>query len=200
MKTKHDQLIAFIKNNSGFAKSADLIKAGFYKAVIYSAVRAGLVNRVRHGVYGLAGVPDVSHPDLVTASVVIPKGVICLITALSFYEVTDEIPRQIDVAVPAGSKNRAAVDLPIKLYYFSRETWQSGVEERDIDGQKIRIYSLAKTLADCFKFRNQIGVDIARSALKSALEQKKVNHRDIMKYAAICRVTNIMKPILEALI
>jgi predicted transcriptional regulator of viral defense system len=74
------------------------------------------------------------------------------------------------------------------------------IEEHDIDGQKIRIYSLAKTLADCFKFRNQIGMDIARSALKNALEQKKVDKREIMKYATICRVTNIIKPILETLI
>lgn len=200
MKTKQEQLIGFIQKNGGFARSAELIRAGFYKAVIYSAVNEGQIERVRHGVYGLAGGPDVSHPDLVTASIMIPNGVICLITALSFYEVTDEIPRYIDVAVPAGSKAKMTKDLSLRLYHFSRKTWKEGVEERDIDGQTIRIYSLAKTIADCFKFRNQIGMDIVRSALKNALEQKKVNHRDIMKYASCCRVTNVMKPIVETLL
>ena len=123
-----------------------------------------------------------------------------MITALSFYEVTDEIPRQIDIAVTKGYRNKGTDKLPLKLYYFSKETWKQGIEEHDVDGQKIRIYNLAKTLADCFKFRNQIGADIARSALKNALEQKKVDHREIIKYASICRVTNIIKPILETLI
>ena len=173
MKTKQDQLPEFIQKNGGFAKSADLINAGFYKAVIYSAVSEGLIDRVRHGVYSLPGVPDVSHPDLVTTSHVIPNGVICLITALSFYEVTDEIPRHIDVAVPVGFRARVIKNLPLKLYHFSKETWKAGVEERDIDGQKIKIYCLAKTICDCFKFRNKIGMNIARSALKNALEQKK---------------------------
>ena len=200
MQTKQDQLIQFIKKNGGFARSAELVRVGFYKAIIYSALKDGLIERVRHGVYSRAGTLDFSHPDLVTASVVVPTGVICLITALSFYEVTDEIPRQIDIAVTKGYWNKGTDKLPLKFYYFSRETWKQGIEEHVIDGKKIRIYSLAKTIADCFKFRNQIGADIARSALKNALEQKKVNQREIMKYAKICRVTNIIKPILETLI
>ncbi|MBF0489844.1 MAG: type IV toxin-antitoxin system AbiEi family antitoxin domain-containing protein [Candidatus Omnitrophica bacterium] len=200
MQTKQDQIIEFIKKNGGFASSGELIKGGFYKAVIYSALKSGLIDRVRHGVYGLAGTLDFAHPDLVTASIVVPNGVICLITALSFYEVTDEIPRQIDIAVTKGYRDKVTDKLPLKLYYFSRLTWKQGMEEHDIDGQKIKIYSLAKTIADCFKFRNQIGMNIARSALKNALEQKKVDHREIMKYASICRVTNIIKPILETLI
>lgn len=200
MQTKQDQLIEFIKKSGGFVSFAELIKNGFYKAVINAGLKAGRIDRVRHGVYGLAGTLDLSHPDLVTASIVVPSGVICLITALSFYEVTDEIPRQIDIAVTKGYGNKGTDKLPLKFYYFSRETWKQGVEEHDIDGKKIRIYSLAKTIADCFKFRNQIGVDIARSALKNALEQKKVDQREIMKYAKICRITKIIKPILETLI
>lgn len=200
MKTKQDQLIDFIKKNGGFARSAELVSAGFYKAVIYAALEQGLIDRVRHGVYGLAEMPDFSHPDLVTAAIVIPQGVICLITALSFYEVTDEIPRQIDIAVPQGSRNRKTDRFPAKLYYFSRKTWEAGVEEHEIGGHKVRIYSLAKTIADCFKFRNQIGTDTARAALKNSLEQKKADHREIMKYASICRVDKIIKPILETLL
>ncbi|MBF0483390.1 MAG: type IV toxin-antitoxin system AbiEi family antitoxin domain-containing protein [Candidatus Omnitrophica bacterium] len=200
METKQKQLIQFIKKNGGFAKYAELIKAGFYKTVISEVINAGQIERISRGIYCLAKIPDVSYPDFITASLIIPKGVICLITALLFYEVTDEIPRYIDIAVPTGSKVRSIQNIPLKVYRFSPQTWKQGVEEHSIDGKKIKIYSLAKTLADCFKFRNQIGMNIVRPALKTALEQKKVNHRDIMKYAAMCRVTNIIKPILEALI
>lgn len=200
METKYTQLTDFIQKNGGYARSTELIKAGFYKALIYSAMNDGRIVRVKNGVYGLVDAQDISHPDLVTASIMIPNGVICLITALSFYEVTDEIPRYIDVAVPIGMKVNPAEGLPIRIYHFSLETWKQGIEEHNLDGHKIKIFSLAKTIADCFKFRNQIGIDTARSALKNALEERKINHRDVMKYASICRVTNIIKPIVEALI
>ena len=200
MKPIYAELIEFIQKKGGYARSTELIKAGFYKAVIYSAMKEGHITRVKNGLYGLADIPDISHPDLVTASLTIPKGIICLVTALSFYEVTDEIPRSIDVAVPAGWKVQPVEDLPIRVYHFSQVTWKEGVEVHKLDKHEIKIYSLAKTIADCFKFRNRIGVDVARSALKNAFEQKKVSHQEIMKYAKICRVTNVIKPILETLL
>ena len=197
---KYDEFIEFIKKGGGIAKYSALIKAGFYKAIIRAAIDSRQIERVGHGVYSLAEIPDIAHPDLVTASVMIPNGVICLITALSFHEVTDEIPHYTDVAIPSTSRAKEIPNLPVRYYRFSQKTWEAGIEEHDIDGHKVRIYSLAKTIADCFKFRNQIGMDVARSALKTAFEQKKVSHREIMKYASICRVTNIIKPILETLI
>ncbi len=200
METKQKLLIEFIKKRGGFAKYSDLIKTGFYKAVIGHALDTKQIERISRGVYRLAEIPDISHPDFVAVSLMIPRGVICLITALSFHEVTDEIPHYTDVAIPAQSRSKEIQDPPIRFYRFSQKSWEAGIEEHDIDGHKIRVYSLAKTLADCFKFRNQIGMDVARSALKNAFEQKKVSHREIMKYAPICRVTNIVKPILETLI
>ena len=200
MKDKQAQLIEFIRKKGGFAKYSDLIKAGFYKAFIGEVMESGQIERISRGIYSLAETPDVSHPDLVTVSVVVPKGVICLITALSFYEVTDEIPHYTDVAIPARSRAKEIHNFPVRYYRFSQKTWEAGIEEHNIDGYKIRVYGLAKTIADCFKFRNQIGMNVARTALKIAFEQKKVSHREIMKYASICRVTNVIKPVLETLI
>ena len=200
MNDKQSKLIDFIKAKGGFTKYSDLIQAGFYKAIISEALDSGAIERINHGIYSLAEIPDSSHPDLVAVSIVVPKGVICLISALSFHEVTDEIPHYIDVAIPSQSREKKVQNFPLRYYHFSQKTWESGTEEHDIDGHKIKVYSLAKTIADCFKFRNQIGADVARSAVKNALEQKKVSHREIMRYASICRVTNIMKPILETLI
>jgi len=116
------------------------------------------------------------------------------------YEVTDEIPRYIDVAVPIGMKVKPVEGLPVKIYHFSLETWKQGVEEHNLDGHKIKIFSLAKTIADCFKFRNQVGVDVAREALKFAVTEKKIKPKDIMRYAKVCRVDKIIKPILETLL
>ena len=200
MKAKHDKLIEFIKKRRGFACYADLVKSGFYKALINDAIDSGQIERLSRGVYSLAENTDLSHPDLVAVSVIVPKGVICLISALSFHEVTDEIPHYIDVAIPARSRVRRIKNIPIRYYRFSQKTWEAGIEEHDIDGHKIKVFSLAKTIADCFRFRNQVGMDVARSALKSAFEERKVSHRDIMKYASICRVTKIVKPILETLL
>lgn len=194
------KLIEFIKQNGGFARYSELLKAGFYKALINEALESRKIERLSRGVYSLPGNLDISHPDFVIISVTVPSGVICLISALSFHEVTDEIPRCIDVAIPAGTRAKEITNLPIKYYRFSQKTWEAGIEEHVIDGHKVKVFSLAKTIADCFRFRNQIGMDVARSALKNALEDRKVSHRDIMKYATICRVTNIIKPILETLI
>lgn len=199
-QTKQNQLIEFIQKKGGFATYSGLIHAGFYKAVIGNALRTKQIERINRGVYHLAEIPDMSHPDLVNVSIIIPQGVICLITALSFYEVTDEIPHYTDIAIPARSWEKKIKNPPIRYYRFSQKSWEAGIEEHNIDGYKVKIYSLAKTLADCFKFRNRIGMDVARSALKNAFEQKKVSHREIMKYASICRVTNIIKPILETLL
>ncbi len=200
MEAKHDKLIEYIKKSGGFARYSDLLKSGFYKAILNDALKARHIERLSRGVYSLSGNLDLSQPDLATVSVVIPKGVICLISALSFHEATDEIPRCIDVAIPARSRAKEISNIPIKYYRFSKRTWEAGIEEHLIDGHKIKVYSLAKTIVDCFRFRNQVGIDVARSALKNAFEEKKVSHRDIMKYASICRMTKIVKPILETLL
>ncbi len=200
MKTKQSQLIEFLRKKGGFVEYPDLIKAGFYKAIIRETLKSGRIERISRGVYGLTEIPDMAYPDLVTACFIIPRGVVCLITALSFYEVTDEIPRYIDIAIPAQTREKEIQNLPIRYYHFSQKSWEAGIEEHNIDGYKVRVYSLAKTIADCFKFRNQIGMDVARASLKCAFLEKKVPHHEIMKYASICRVTNIIKPILETLL
>ena len=200
MKTRQEEIFEFIRGKGGFASYADLINAGFYKALIVGALDSGRIERLRRGVYALAEVPDVSHPDLVTVSVLIPRGVICLISALAFHEVTDEIPHYTDVAIPAQSRAKDVKNILIRYYRFSRNTWEAGIEVHDIDGHKISVYSPAKTIADCFRFRNQIGMDVARTALKNVLEQKKASPREIMQFASLCRVTKVIQPILETLL
>jgi len=140
-----------------------------------------------------------TYPDLVIASLQAPKGVICLISALSFYEVTNEVPRYVDIAIPAGTRANKIKYPPVRFYRFSTKTWEAGVEVHLAEEHKIRVYNLAKTIADCFKFRNKIGINVARDALKIAVTEKGIRPQDIMKYAKMCRVGKIIKPILETM-
>mgnify|MGYP001592285348 CR=1 FL=1 len=199
MEAKHDKLIEFIKKRGGFARYSDLIKAGFYKALINDALDSGQLERFSRGVYSLSEI-DLSQPDFVTVSVMVPKGVICLISALSFHEATDEIPQAVDLAITRGTRASKINYPPVKFYRLAPETWKAGIEEHEIDGHKIRVYCLAKTIADCFKFRNKVGVDVAREALKIAVIEKKIKPKEIMRYSKICRVDRIIKPLIEAML
>ena len=140
------------------------------------------------------------HPDLVIVSLQVTRGVICLLSALSFHEAIKEIPKCVDIAIPRGSHANKINYPPVRFYRFDIKVWKTGIEEHEIDDHKIRVYCLAKTIADCFKFRNKIGANVAREALKIAITEKGVLPKEIMRYAKICRVDRIIKPILEAML
>ena len=200
MKGKNDKIIGYFKCHGGIARFSSIRKAGFHPDIIKKTESEGKIEKIGKGLYRLTGDNMDSHPDYVMASFQTSKGVICLISALYFYGVTNEIPRFVDIAIPAGSRANKIKYPPVKFYRFSHDTWKAGVEKHDMGGHKIKIYSLAKTVADCFKFRNKIGINVAREALKTAVIEKHVKPKDIMGYAKICRVSRIIKPILETLL
>ncbi|MBF0618747.1 MAG: type IV toxin-antitoxin system AbiEi family antitoxin domain-containing protein [Candidatus Omnitrophica bacterium] len=200
MASKTDQLIRFFKAQGAVVRFAALLKAGFHSDTLAALEKQGAVEKVSRGLYKLSTSSVSSHPDLVSACLQAPQGVVCLLSALSFYEVTSEIPRQVEMAIPRGVRVRKIQYPPVKQYQFSQEAWAAGIEERKIEGHSIRVYDLAKTVVDCFKFRNKVGADVAREALKIAVIEKHVPPKDIMHYAKICRVANIIQPILEAII
>ncbi|MGA2091460.1 MAG: type IV toxin-antitoxin system AbiEi family antitoxin domain-containing protein [Endomicrobiales bacterium] len=200
MVVKTQDLINFFKAGDGIARFSSIIKAGFYSDVLSNLLKQGDIEKIGKGLYRLVDyVPD-THPDLVTASFQTPRGVVCLISALAFHEVTLQIPKYVDMAIPRGTRPNRIKYPPVRFYQFSKKAWESGIEEQIIGGHKIKVYNLAKTIADCFKFRNKIGIDIARDALKTSISEKKVKPNDIIVYARICRVDNILKPILELML
>ena len=200
MQGKSKELIRFFRSHSGIVRFSAILKAGFHPDSLTALKKEGKVERIARGLYRVADYIPGSHPDLVTASLQAPKGVICLLSALAFYEVTAEIPKYVDIAISQGAHANRVQYPPVRFYRFAPETCKSGIEERKIEGHKIRIYSLAKTIADCFKFRNKIGADVTREALKAALTEKKAEPKEIMRYAKICRVDNIIKPVLEVIV
>jgi predicted transcriptional regulator of viral defense system len=199
MSTKTQKLMNFFQNHGGVVRFSAILKASFHPDSLMALEKEGKVERIARGLYRITNYTPGSHPDLVIASLQSPRGVVCLLSALSFYEATSEIPKCVDLAIPQGTHANRIKYPPVRFYRFVSCAWKAGIEEREVEGHKIKVYSLAKTIADCFKFRNKIGMDVVRDALKVAVTDKEIKPKEIMHYAKICRVDSIVRPILEAL-
>ena len=200
MQVRTQELMSFFQSHGGVARFSAILKAGFHPDSLSTLEKEGRVEKIARGLYRLTNYTPGSHPDLVIASLQAPRGVICLLSALSFYEATSEIPRYVDLAIPQSTHANRIKYPPVRFYRFAPKTWKAGIEKHEIEGHRIKVYSLAKTIADCFKFRNKIGIDPAREALKVAVTEKGMELKEIMQYAKICRVDSIVKPILNAII
>lgn len=161
---------------------------------------AGILERLDRGLYRLADLPPLSDPDLVIVGSKIPKGVICLISALHFHDITTQIPHAVSIAVNRGAEPPRLKFPPVKLYWFSGTAFSAGVESHDIDNTRIKVYSPEKTLADCFKYRNKIGMDTVLEALTLYRDQRRPKPRKLVEYAKVCRVENVMRPYLQAML
>jgi predicted transcriptional regulator of viral defense system len=161
---------------------------------------AGSLEMVSRGVYRLADSEPLGHPDLVTVAARVPGGVICLISALAFHEITTQIPHEVHVALQRGAEEPRLDHPPIKTYRLTGQAFTTGVEIYELDGVSVRVYGPEKTLADCFKFRNKVGLDTAIEAVRFYRERKSIKVDDLMRYAAICRVGKIIRPYLEAIL
>ncbi len=200
MSDRMTKLINFLKKRGGLASFSEIISAGFHKGILEDALCSGQIQKIDRALYRLTDGLSLAHPDLVSVSIKAPGGVLCLLSALAFHEATNEIPKVVDIAILRGSHANKIKYPPVQFYRFAPRAWGAGIEEHKMGGHKIKVYNLQKTIADCFKFRNKIGIDVARSALKAAVMEKGIKPKEIMQYAKICRVDSIIKPILEAML
>ena len=197
MKTKRDELIQAFKSNKGILRFSEILEGGFHPEQLKSPLESGKIEKIGPGLYRLKDQPSLSNPDLVTVALKAPNGVICLISALFYHTATDEIPHRVDVAIPRQPWANKIDYPPVQYFRFSDKAWKAGVETHTIDGHPVKIYNLAKTIADCFKYRNKIGLNVARDSLKTAVTEKRIKPTKIMEYAKICRVHNVIRPYLE---
>lgn len=179
-------------------KTGEATAQGVHYRTLYAMRDAGMLERLDRGLYRLTELPPLSDPDLVTVGRKIPQGVICLISALHFHEITTQIPHAVSVAVRRGTEPPRLDYPPIQIYWFSKEAFTAGVEKQSVDSVTVQIYNVEKTLADCFKYRNKIGMDTVLEALDLYLERKTPKPRQLIQFARICRVEKIMRPYLEA--
>jgi predicted transcriptional regulator of viral defense system len=186
------------RSSGGILRTCDALKKGIHRRTLYAMRDAGHLDRLERGLYRLADLPLLSEPDLVTVAHKIPQGVICLISALSFHELTTQIPHAVYVALKRGAEPPRLSYPPTRVFWFSGEAFTSGVEQHQIDGSVVQIYGTEKTLADCFKYRNKIGMDTALEALKRYFEKRNPQLKVLNEYARICRVEKIMRPYIES--
>lgn len=188
------------KKHGGMLRTSRAIDLGIHPRVLYRLRDAGRLHQVSRGLYRLAALPELSNPDLAAVASRVPLAVICLISALAFHELTTQIPHQVDVAVPRGTKQPRLDFPPTRVFRFSPSMYQAGVEVHRVDGVDVRLYNAAKTVADCFRFRNRIGIDVAVEALRLFRSRKRAQMRALLEYARLCRVERVMKPYIEALL
>lgn len=160
----------------------------------------GLLEKLAKGIYRLFEVPDFSEPDLVLVSKKIPHVVICLISALAYHEITTQIPHFVYVAIPTKARPSRLEYPPLRYFRYSEKVYSSGVETKLIGGFPVKVYNIEKTLADCVKFRNKIGMDVVIEALKMYWQRKGTQIDKLYEYAKINRIEKILQPIMETIV
>ena len=198
-KMPHAEHVLRLAQQKGMLRPSDLATVGIPRVYLTRLTASGKLARAGRGLYRLADASLSENEGLTIVAARAPQAVFCLLTALQFHGLTTQLPRQVWIALPQGSHTPRMDYPPLKLIQYTGDAFTQGIETHRIDHVDIRVYSIAKTVADCFKHRNKIGLDVALEALKDARSQKKASADDLWRYAKICRVANVMCPYLEAI-
>lgn len=198
MNATADKLIELARLR-GLIRPSDLKSLEIPRVSLTRAVRRGQLERVGRGLYGLPEREISTHRSLAEVALRVPKGIICLLSALRFHGLTTQAPFEVWLAIENKSLAPKLEYPPLRIVRFSGAALTEGVEEHIVDGVTIRITGVAKTVADCFKYRNKIGLDVALEALRDAWHEKRMTSDEIWRYAKVCRVANVMRPYLDSL-
>jgi predicted transcriptional regulator of viral defense system len=190
---------AVFRRAGGILHTNEAKAAGIHPRTLAALVDDGAVLKLDRGVYQLADSAP-AEPDLTIVARKVPQAVLCLVSALAHHRLTTQIPHAVDLAVPRGFKDRKLEHPPVRFYRFGDASLSAGVERIKVAGRELRVYSAAKTVADCFKFRNKIGKDIAIEALRTYLRRKDARVKDLTHFARINRVQAVMAPYVDVLL
>jgi predicted transcriptional regulator of viral defense system len=200
MELTSEKALSLIKSQDSYIRTAQALQAGIHPRTLYQLRDQGYLEQISRGVYRLATQPTINNPDLFIIAARIPQSVLCLVSALAFHSLTTQIPRSISIAIPRGTESPRLDYPPISIHRFSPDSLIAGIEVHDIDGIPLQVYTPEKTLADCCKFRNKIGMDVFLEALELYRVRKTTNFTQVLHYAQICRVQKVITPYLEALL
>ena len=181
-------------------RTRELLQKGVHPRQLYHLRDEGLLETVERGLFVLSEEAMLSNPDFVIVASKVPKAVICLLSAASYHNLTTHIPNRVDIALPAFTSTPRLGFPPVSVYRFSEPAYSMGIETVMIDGIHVQMYNAEKTVVDIFKFRNKLGVDVAVEVLKRYLERHPRNLERLNRYAVLCRMANVMRPYLEALV
>lgn len=199
MQQTPESRITALARRLGVVRPRDVEAAGIPREYLLRLMRRGVLERSGRGLYRLADAPVTEHHSLAEVAKRLPHSTVCLLSALAFHEITTQNPAEVWIALPPGSRTPRANGPQLRVVRFTGRALTEGREEHRIEGVAVSIYSPAKTVADCFKFRNKIGLDVALEALRECVGQRKATIREIHHFAKICRVARVMQPYLEAL-
>lgn len=186
------------KESGGTLRTREALSAGVHPRTLYALRDAGVLQELTRGVYRLADLPPLGELDLVTVAKRVPHGIICLISALAYHELTTQIPHEVYLAISRTARQPILDAPPLRIFRFSETALTAGVDTHSIEGVAVRVYSPEKTIADCFKFRNKIGFDVARESLRLYRKRRRPKLSLILEYARVCRVEKVIRPYLEA--
>jgi len=200
MQTDADRILKLVEE-SGLVHVRDVEAKGIHTQALTRLVREGKLERAARGLYRLPD-PDyeiTEHHGLVLGASAAPKGVVCLLSALQFHVIGTQLPRKLWMALPRGTRAPRTDYPPMRFVCMSGEAFTMGIEEHVLEGQIVRVYDVPKTVVDCFKFRNKIGMDVALEALNESWRERRLDLNLVARYARVCRVWNVMRPYLEAI-
>jgi predicted transcriptional regulator of viral defense system len=196
--SKMQQVLELVPK-AGIIRAKDVEEKGIHRQYLKRLEQQGLLVRSGRGIYTFVDAEITASHTLAETGLRVPHGVICLLSALSFYELTTQTPFEVWLAINQKARPPKDKLLPMRIVYMSGEALEAGIEEHQIEGVSVRVYCLAKTIADCFKFRNKIGLDVAIEALRDCWREQRCTMDEIWHYAKICRVQNVIRPYLESL-
>jgi predicted transcriptional regulator of viral defense system len=200
MDKKYATYKKVFEKHNGTLRVSQAVRLGVPEHIVYEMIEQGELVKEARGIYRLSDSDPLSNPDLVQVSLLVPKAVICLISALYFYELTTQIPHSIYIALPQNTGKPRLKYPPLEVFWVTNSLHSIGVETHVLDGVKVKIYNREKTVADCFKFRKRIGEEIALEALKDYVKQPKLDVHKLLQYAKINRVEKRIMPYLKSLL
>jgi predicted transcriptional regulator of viral defense system len=192
--------LAIFRQHGGMMRTAAAIAAGINPWTLYALRDAGLIVQVARGLHRVADAEPMSAPDLATVAAKIPQAVVCLISALDWHGLTTQIPHEVHLALKRSAHKPKLSHPPVRVYWLTEPCYSAGIEVHEVDGVPLRIYSAEKTLADCFKFRNEVGMDTVLEALKEYIRRGQPKVEDLLAFSKLCRASSVMRPYLEALL
>jgi predicted transcriptional regulator of viral defense system len=200
MSSSTDQAVLALARRIGVLRAPDLLADGIPRAALARMANRGLLLRVGRGLYTLPDAALGEKRSLAEVARRAPRGVVCLLSALAVHGLTSQIPHEVWMAL--GPKDwKPVIHSPrVRFVRFSGDALEQGVENHVVDGVVVRVYGLEKTLADCFKYRHKIGLDVALEALRDAWSARRVSMDDLWRFAKVCRVARVMQPYLEGLV
>jgi predicted transcriptional regulator of viral defense system len=191
--------VELFRQHGGRLRMSEALRLGINRKTLYAMRDARTIEAVTRGLYRLTSLDPLAHPDLVTVATRVPQGVLCLISALSFHELTTQVPHTIDVALERGTRKPRLDYPPTRFFWFSGPAFHEGIETHELDGAPVRVYDPEKTLVDCFRYRNQIGMDVALEALRLWRERRRKKLDVLLRYARMRHVERAMRPYLETM-